>query len=101
MDVGEVDLGLEVLAGSQVDVRVVEAREHGLAVKVDDARVRSPGPQHLGIAADGDEPAVADRRGLGGREAGIDGDDMGVADDEVRRRVAASAVDEPSAAMAS
>ena len=85
-DVGEVDLGLQVLARGEMDVRVVEARKHGLAVKVDDAGVRPLGLQHLCVAAYGDEAAVADRGGLRGREARVDGDDMRVADDEVGRR---------------
>ena len=85
MDIGEVDLCLQVLAGGQMDVRVVEPRKHGLAVEVDDAGVRSPGLAHRGIAADRDKAAALDCGRARGREARVDGDDMRIVNDEVGR----------------
>ncbi len=85
-DVRQIDLGLQVLAGGQVDVRVVEARKHSLAVQVDDPRLRTLGLEHIDVASDADEPAVAYGRGGGRGKLRIDRDDMRVADDEIGRR---------------
>ena len=40
-------------------VRVDEAREHGRAPDVRDARARADRAEHLGVSADRDEPVVA------------------------------------------
>src|SRR5436305_14338848 len=68
-----------------MNMGVVKAGEHGLAVEVDHASPRALGLQYRGIAANGDEAPVADCSRMGGREPRVDRDDMRSPDDEVGR----------------
>jgi hypothetical protein len=83
----QVDLRRQILSGGQVDMRVVEAGEHCLPVEIDDPSLGARRLHHARIAPDRDEAPVADRGGLRGRELRIDGDDMRVADNQVRGRL--------------
>jgi hypothetical protein len=67
-------------------VAVDQARDHGLAGGVDDTRLRADQGPRLLVRSDENEDAVADGHGFRGVEAGIDGQDLSIEDDEVGGR---------------
>ena len=56
-----------------------------LPAGVDHARLRPLVLQDVGVGPDGDDLAAAHGDGLGDRELRVDGDDLGVVDDQVGR----------------
>ena len=64
-------------------VAVVESRQHGTRLGVDEARFRSLEFQNFGVLPDGENAAVLDGDRFGEVKLIIDGDDVGVMDDEV------------------
>jgi hypothetical protein len=68
----------------QVNVRVAEARRDSLAGEVDLLCARADEGEHLDVAADGDDPAVADRHCGGARVRGVECDEVPAGEDEVR-----------------
>jgi hypothetical protein len=66
-----------------VDVTVVQPRNDATTVGVDDLRPRAPPCEHVGVASDRDEAAVAcgERRRLAAPV--IQGGDPGIRDDQI------------------
>ena len=66
-------------------VGVDEAGNDGGAAKVHDARPAIAPAPGLASAADGENPPVGNREGLGGRARPVEGQDRAVDEDPVRR----------------
>ena len=73
-------------AAGVVQVIVGQSGNDGLTLEIDDRRVRSGQPADAIGLADGGETPVRDRDRLCNREAPVDGHDMAVHEDRVRRR---------------
>jgi hypothetical protein len=85
VDIGHADF-LEIRRQpSEVDVRIVEPGDDRLATGVDRPRLGRGEPHDRGARSDRDDPAVANRHRLGTRVVAVQGDDVGVVDDEVGR----------------
>ena len=72
-------------------MRVVEARDHGPAGEVEDARLRADEARDVGVASDRDDAAAAHGHGLGARPPGVDRVHDAAAEHEVSRGSAAAA----------
>ncbi len=73
-------------AARVVQVPVHQARQHRASLEVDAACVCSGKAAHLVVATDGDKFVAADGNRLGNGKLSIDGDDLAVEQDGVRRR---------------
>jgi hypothetical protein len=79
-------------AGDQRRMRVVEPREHGAAMRVDDGRLRAAVAHHLALAADLEDLVAADRDRLRRRAEVVGGVDLRVVDDQIDRAAAVVAL---------
>jgi hypothetical protein len=75
-------------AADQVQVRIVQAGDHGAAVQVEHLAARLPEAHHVLDVADGEEAAIlhGDRSGL--RLLAVEGGETAVDEDEGRRGAA-------------
>jgi hypothetical protein len=77
-----VEFGHRGVAGMHVGV--YQAGQDHLAIEIEQLRILGLETQHLLLPPDGDNPAALDGHSLADRERGIDRDDPGVVDDQLR-----------------
>src|SRR5262249_18087208 len=80
----ERDLAEPHARGQQVDVAIVEARDHAAALAVQDARGGADQALDVAVAADRDNPPAPHGNGLGFRLARVNRPDLAILKDEVR-----------------
>ena len=80
---------LEIEAAfDEVQVGVVESRQHASAMRIDHRRLRAPQAHHVAFAADAQDLIAADRHGLGGGVVLVGRVDHRVVDDHIHRTFA-------------
>ena len=89
IDVGHRSRARQIDAGTAagaVKMVVHQARDHRVALEIDHPRRRPGDRLHLIVVADRHDAIADDRDGFVNGEAAIDGDDLAVEEDEIRRR---------------